>query len=124
MYMWGDNSYGQLGDGTTRERTTPTKITLPNQQTCSHLALGMEHSGCVTVSKQLFMWGCNHYGQLGDGTAAGQDTPIQITTFAFQPAECSSLSLGGYHSGCHVPHPSSSPVSVHQHNSITVLSDW
>lgn len=75
LYMWGNNEYGHLGDGTTTDRNTPVKI-LDHVRT---ICLGMDHSGAVTEDGNLYMWGWNGSGQLGDGTTEDKLIPTKIT---------------------------------------------
>ena len=77
LYMWGLNSLGQIGDGTTEDRYKhkPTKI-------LDHViavSLGYFHSGAITQDGSLYMWGYNSDGQIGDGTTEERDTPNKIT---------------------------------------------
>lgn len=77
LYMWGLNSLGQIGDGTTEDRYKhkPTKI-------LDHViavSLGGDHSGAITQDGSLYMWGYNSDGQIGDGTTEERDTPNKIT---------------------------------------------
>jgi E3 ubiquitin-protein ligase HERC4 len=65
VYAWGHNSAGQLGLSDRRDRLTPTLVdglwALPVVQ----LAAGDTHSAALTSSGQMFVWGSNHFGQLG-----------------------------------------------------------
>lgn len=74
LYMWGDNYCGQLGDGTTEERSNPVKI----MDHVRSVSLGEWHSGAITEDGSLYMWGSNSSGQLGDGTTTDRLTPIKI----------------------------------------------
>lgn len=75
LYMWGDNDYGQLGDGTTESSTLPIAIDLNNdgnpynEGQLSNLTLGSGHTGIVKENGTLFTatyaWGNNNHGQLG-----------------------------------------------------------
>ena len=87
--MWGWNSSGQIGDGTTEKRYTPTKI-------LDHViavSLGYEHSGAITQDGSLYMWGWNRDGQIGDGTTENRYKPTKILDHVI------AVSLGGGHSG-------------------------
>ena len=63
LYMWGYNSGGQVGNGTTTDCLEPTKI-LENVKSVS---LGGYHSGAITEDGNLYTWGRNYYGQIGNG---------------------------------------------------------
>jgi alpha-tubulin suppressor-like RCC1 family protein len=74
LWCWGDNGYGQLGDGTNTSRTTPVQIT----SGVSSVALGFSHTCAIKQDGSLWCWGWNDYGQLGDGTNTSKNTPVQI----------------------------------------------
>src|SRR5690606_26201765 len=80
LFTWGDNDYGQLGDGTTTNKLTPTEITnrfsLATGDKIIQVSLGRNHSAALTSSGRLFTWGYNYYGQLGDGTTTNKLTTI------------------------------------------------
>lgn len=62
---WGDNTWGQLGDGTTIAETHPTNTRL---DTFIEAAGGAQT--CGSFGSQLTCWGRNSQGQLGDGTTS------------------------------------------------------
>jgi hypothetical protein len=73
---WGDNRYGQLGDGTTDTRTTPT--TVPNLSHVAEIAAGRSHACARLESGAVYCWGRNYYGQVGDGTTTMRLVPTAV----------------------------------------------
>ena len=82
LYAWGDNTNGQLGDGTTTRRTTPVPISRPGGAgdgfTWVQAAAGRTHSAAVGSDGQLYAWGDNTKGQLGDGTTTRRTRPVRV----------------------------------------------
>jgi alpha-tubulin suppressor-like RCC1 family protein len=75
-YCWGFNFTGQLGDGTTTDRHTPTPVA--GGLTFASLALGVNHTCGVTTAGDLYCWGSNAFGQLGDGTTIDRAVPTAV----------------------------------------------
>jgi alpha-tubulin suppressor-like RCC1 family protein/uncharacterized protein YjdB len=76
-YCWGDNYFGQLGDGTTSNRSTP--IAVSGTLHFAALSLGLEATCGVTTSGVAYCWGLNSGGQLGDGTRTDHATPMAVS---------------------------------------------
>jgi len=74
LWAWGANGYGELGDGTTRNRHTPVKI----MDGVVSVAAENHNSYAVKADGSLWAWGLNHYGRLGDGTTTDRHTPVKI----------------------------------------------
>jgi alpha-tubulin suppressor-like RCC1 family protein len=74
---WGDNRYGQLGDGTTKNRHTPVDVSGLTTGV-SAITTGYHYSCALTTSGGLKCWGTNFYGQLGDGTYQERHTPVDV----------------------------------------------
>jgi alpha-tubulin suppressor-like RCC1 family protein len=68
---WGANSFGQLGDGTTTDRSSPVAVELPDGVTATAIAAGGHHTCAVTSTGGIECWGMNRFGQLGNGTDTG-----------------------------------------------------
>ena len=77
VYTWGGNSNGQLGDGTNMTRPVPAPVVgLPPVDA---IACGNFHSMArIAGPGNLFSWGCNAYGQLGDGTNVDKWLPVPV----------------------------------------------
>jgi uncharacterized repeat protein (TIGR02543 family) len=84
ILTWGSNGSGQLGDGTTTSKSSPTDITskfvLESDETFIDLKFGFSHTMVLTSKGRLFTWGNNNNGQLGDGTVNNTVTPKEITS--------------------------------------------
>ncbi|MFN8074221.1 MAG: hypothetical protein U0Q15_02235 [Kineosporiaceae bacterium] len=79
LWCWGDNSYGQLGLGTTDTvvRTTPVRV---GTDRWSQVTAGARHTCAVRTDSTLWCWGSNTYGQLGVGDTATRTRPTQVRT--------------------------------------------
>lgn len=72
---WGDNTHGQLGDGTTTSRNTPTAVgAIASGATA--ISAGTRHT-CAVVSGGVRCWGANDSAQLGNGNLLATLTPAQ-----------------------------------------------
>eukprot|EP00551_Chaetoceros_affinis_P014668 CAMPEP_0203690138 /NCGR_PEP_ID=MMETSP0091-20130426/2510_1 /ASSEMBLY_ACC=CAM_ASM_001089 /TAXON_ID=426623 /ORGANISM="Chaetoceros affinis, Strain CCMP159" /LENGTH=385 /DNA_ID=CAMNT_0050560117 /DNA_START=50 /DNA_END=1207 /DNA_ORIENTATION=+ len=78
LKCWGDNEYGQVGDGTMIDRNIPTNIDLGLNAYPQEIALGSEHTCAVMNDNKLKCWGRNEYGQVGDGTTSDRNIPTTI----------------------------------------------
>jgi len=76
--LWGRNNDGQLSDGTVISRSQMRRISGLTQPLIS-AALGEGHGLAVTHSGQVYTWGDNYFGQLGDGTQASHHTAVILT---------------------------------------------
>ena len=95
IYTWGDNTYGQIGDGSTvPKRTTPVLLTNPTNVVA--IAAGQTHVLALEGSGTLRAWGRNFQGQLGNGSTIQSNTPVTVTGLPGVPV--SSIAAGGLHS--------------------------
>ncbi|WP_179136313.1 fibronectin type III domain-containing protein [Paenibacillus sp. 32352] len=76
LWVWGDNSKGQLGDGTTNNKTTGLKLS--SISNIAMVAAGSYHSLALRKDGTVWAWGNNANGQLGNGTLSGSNVPIQV----------------------------------------------
>ncbi len=72
---WGDNRRGQVGDGTTTNRTQPTAVS--GGANFTSIAKGAADHACGLIAgEQAICWGANSFGQLGDGSTTDRTTPV------------------------------------------------
>jgi alpha-tubulin suppressor-like RCC1 family protein len=95
-WCWGNNQFGQLGDGTTTDRHVPTRVsgtiaftrivvasgfaslgnvTPPNPRATG----GVAHTCALTEAGAAFCWGWNGDGQLGDGSTTTRLAPVAVS---------------------------------------------
>ena len=79
VYGWGQNSHGQLGDGTLTQRTAPVAVTLAIGVKAKAIAAGGGHSLAIGSDGKLYAWGDNAVGQLGDGTQTQRSSPVLVS---------------------------------------------
>jgi len=78
---WGENDYGQLGDGTKANRTVPAPVSgLTSGVTA--IAAGGQHTCALTRRGAVRCWGRNLAGQLGDGTTKTRTRPTALSELA------------------------------------------
>lgn len=76
VYCWGNNQFGQLGDGTLAERQSPVPVV--GSVRFALVAPGGGHTCGLTEQGKVYCWGFNLNGQLGDGTVANKATPTAV----------------------------------------------
>ncbi|MFJ7064356.1 hypothetical protein [Streptomyces sp. NPDC101115] len=102
VVAWGGNSSGQLGDGTTTDRTTPVRVCAVGEPApCASflkgvvsVAVGVVHSMALLTDGTVLSWGNNGYGQLGDGTLVSHRTsPVRVCA-VYEAVPCTTYLSG------------------------------
>ena len=75
---WGENSSGQLGDGTTTDRLTPVDV-MGLGSGVTAIDTGFFYTCALTMTGGIKCWGANNHGQLGDGTGVPKSSPVGVT---------------------------------------------
>ena len=89
---WGDNSYGQLGDGTAEDRKTPQ--TVAELEGVRSVAAGWNHTCAIIEGEEMKCWGWNYFGQLGDRSMTSQLKPVPVAEL---PGPAAAMGLGWRH---------------------------
>jgi len=74
LWLWGNNSGGQIGNGTTEAQIVPIKI----MDDVVAISTGIGHTMATRNDGSLWGWGANFVGQLGDGTEIARHEPVKI----------------------------------------------
>jgi alpha-tubulin suppressor-like RCC1 family protein len=76
LWMWGTNSSGQFGDGTTISRSSPIQVA----GSWNQIYLGNNSTYGLKADGSLFVWGNNGSGQLALNDAINRSSPVQVTS--------------------------------------------
>ena len=71
VWAWGQNYYGQLGNGTSDTYVNSVPSQVLGLSDVAMIATGYEHSVALKADGTVWAWGQNYYGQLGKGTTTG-----------------------------------------------------
>lgn len=97
LWAWGDNNFGQLGNGVFGHESLfigiPTQI--GTDTNWKQIASGTFNSSAIKTDGTLWSWGINESGQLGDGTFTDKSVPTQIGS----DTNWESIFAGGGNSG-------------------------
>ena len=78
VWAWGDNAYGELGNGSFGGNSSvPTPVL--NLSGITAISGGVFHGLALDGSGNVWAWGENNAGQLGDGTTTQRNTPVQVS---------------------------------------------
>jgi alpha-tubulin suppressor-like RCC1 family protein len=92
VWVWGNNQFGELGDGTTTRRPSPFQV--PGLANVASIAIGYFHAAVVKRDGTVWTWGNNQFGQLGDGTTTERHSPGQVSALG---TTSSKVALGDWH---------------------------
>ncbi|MBI0070969.1 InlB B-repeat-containing protein [Bifidobacterium sp. W8115] len=110
-WSWGRNDHGELGNGTTTSTRSanpiPARVRYPANAravAATQVSAGTFHSLAVDKDGNIWAWGYNYFGQLGNNTTSNRPIPVKVfasaqsTSSAGPWLKAAQISAGGYHS--------------------------
>ena len=99
VFAWGHNGYGQLGNASASNSASPVPVALPEGLSFVAITAGYYHSAALASDGQVYTWGHNAHGQLGNGSTDDSATPMAITLAPGVIA--TAIAAGYYHTVAH-----------------------
>lgn len=101
-YGWGYNATGQLGDGSTSYRLSPTAVNMSGVlagKVITQITGGSSHALAITSDGQAYSWGNNFYGQLGNNSNTSSLLPVAVdATGVLTGKTVTLIAAGAYNS--------------------------
>ena len=103
LYTWGNNGFGQLGDGSNTNSSVPVAVNTSgvlSGKTIVQIAAGYYHSLALASDGTIYSWGRNDYGQLGNGnTGTNRNLPVAVLTSGVLNGKIiTKITSGAFHS--------------------------
>jgi hypothetical protein len=98
VYAWGANLFGQLGDGSTTNADSPVAVQLPNGVTVTSIAAGGDHALALDSNGDVYAWGSNFAGQLGNDSLTASDVPVPVSPPTAGAVSYTAIAAGTAHS--------------------------
>jgi alpha-tubulin suppressor-like RCC1 family protein len=105
VWCWGYNVEGELGDGTSTNRSTPVQVTQGNASTlftnAADVAAGGGTSCASKTDGTAWCWGLNYSGEVGDGTTRDRKSAVRVKASKQTLLSADVIDMtGGYHYNC------------------------
>jgi alpha-tubulin suppressor-like RCC1 family protein len=102
-YCWGDNGYGQLGDGGTADSRVPVAVDTSGVlagKILTEITAGYDDTCALDSTGAAYCWGYNASGELGDGTTNNSGVPVAVDTYGVLAGKTLSQITIGYFHAC------------------------
>jgi len=93
LFCWGQNDFGQLGDGSVDASNTPVEESSAAED-WARVSAGTSHTCAVKVDGRLYCWGHDGNGQLGIGSLDDSPVPVEV---AGQAIDWEQVACGDHH---------------------------
>ncbi|MBN2739036.1 MAG: hypothetical protein JXR70_18805 [Spirochaetales bacterium] len=91
VYAWGYSAHGEVGDGYTSERRSPTEV--KNLNNITAVSSGVYHTIALRSDSTVWAWGYNAHGEMGDDSTISKVVPGQVKNLSGVTA----IAAGSYH---------------------------
>ncbi len=100
-YCWGNNEYGQLGNGSTNSSLNPVAVDMIgvlSGKTIKSISIGKYHTCAIASDDRAYCWGYNNFGQLGNNSNTQSANPVAVySTGALSGLTIKEVSSGWNH---------------------------
>jgi alpha-tubulin suppressor-like RCC1 family protein len=79
LWLWGTGIYGQLGNNSTAERSSPVQ-TVSGGTNWKQVSAGNGHTAAIKTDGSLWLWGVGLWGQLGNNAITSRSSPVQTVS--------------------------------------------
>ena len=93
VWTWGDNQYGELGNGSNTSSNVPVEVNSLSKVVA--ISGGGAHSLALLSVGTVWAWGDNQYGELGNGSNVNSNVPVRVSNLTGVVA----IAGGGYQPG-------------------------
>jgi YD repeat-containing protein len=76
-WAWGNGYFGELGNGSTNNSSSPVAVSMPSGVTFTAVVAGGWHSVALDSNSHVWGWGNDTSGQLGNGATTNSSVPVQ-----------------------------------------------
>ena len=92
VWAWGNNAFGQLGDGTNTERHFAVQVS--GVSSAIGIASGAYHNVALISGGTVKSWGRNNFGQLGNNSTTDSTSAVSVSSVT----DATQVAAGGFHS--------------------------
>jgi alpha-tubulin suppressor-like RCC1 family protein len=96
VLAWGQNDWGELGNGNTTDSSTPVAVDLPAGTRVTAIAAGYRNGLALTSAGSILAWGIGSGGELGNGNTTDSSTPVPVNLPA--GTRVTAIAAGYFHS--------------------------